>query len=91
MSAITLTTDLVAVDKLQSSFDIAVEPHNVLFEKAFLAARKILETLDVDSKITPVIRSYIEGAAEIGSTLLELSRVRSSDSFSRLLLLTEYF
>ncbi|KAG9041361.1 hypothetical protein FS837_012373, partial [Tulasnella sp. UAMH 9824] len=74
-SAIMFATDPVVTDNLRPSFNIAKGPGYVMSEKTFLAARKILETLGVDSKITPVVRSYIEAAAEIGSTLLELSRM----------------
>lgn len=80
MSAILLATEPVG-DNLQPGFGIAEEPRYDMSEKAYLAARKILESLEVDSKITWVIRSYIEAAAEIGSTLLALSQVKSTPFF----------
>lgn len=83
-----LATDLGVVDNLQPSLDIAKEPRYAISEKTFLAACEIVETLGVDGKITPVVRRYLEAAAQISSTLLDLSRVRSAGSYLSLLLLT---
>lgn len=63
---------------------------HVVSEEAFIEARKILDTLVVDSKIIPVIGGYVAAATDIGSILLELASVRLADLCQSLRMLTYY-
>lgn len=60
-----------------------------MLEELLSAAPKTLESLEVDSKIIPVFGRYIEAAAHIGSTLLEITEVIYVKSFQQFPLLME--
>lgn len=74
-----LASDPALGDGLQQGFKIAEETRCPMSEEVLFAAQKTLETIELDSKTTPVIRGYIEAAADVGSILLDLSQVRLSE------------
>lgn len=70
------------------NFNINKESCYALSEETLRTAWEILETLEVDSTIIPVIKKYIAAAVDIGSMLVELTRVRPTEVQSSLLFLT---